>query len=319
MKQQERGISMAVREKKVRKYKDSDEKITARSLITPFVFSLPFMIGLLIFTVYPFIRAVLLSFMEDYRFLSGKFSGYGLGNYTAIFSDPNFINALKSTTKYVLIVVPTSLVISILVAVGLNNVKKLQGLFQTAYFLPMVTSATAVGMIFRWLYDYDYGLFNYFIGFLGIDKIHWLADVKYTMASICIYGIWSMLPFTIILLLAGLQNIDPIYYTAARADGAKSKDIFFNITIPLLAPTIILTSIVNVMSAFKVYDSLFVLYGAKPGPAFNLYTVIYYLYDQFWNKNKLGYAAASAMILFVIIALFTLLQNLITRKTNYYN
>ena len=160
---------------------------------------------------------------------------------------------------------------------------------------------------------------RYLEGFLGIDKIHWLADVKYTMASICIYGIWSMLPFTIILLLAGLQNIDPIYYTAARADGAKSKDIFFNITIPLLAPTIILTSIVNVMSAFKVYDSLFVLYGAKPGPAFNLYTVIYYLYDQFWNKNKLGYAAASAMILFVIIALFTLLQNLITRKTNYYN
>ena len=128
-----------------------------------------------------------------------------------------------------------------------------------------------------------------------------------------------MLPFTIILLLAGLQNIDPVYYTAARADGAKSRDIFFNITIPLLMPTIILTSIVNMMSAFKVYDSLFVLYGGKPGPAFNLYTVIYYLYDMFWNKNKLGNAAASAMVLFVIIAVFTLLQNLISKKTNYYN
>ena len=112
-----------------------------------------------------------------------------------------------------------------------------------------------------------------------------------------------------------------IYYIFYISNIIKWKCwyIFFNITIPLLAPTIILTSIVNVMSAFKVYDSLFVLYGAKPGPAFNLYTVIYYLYDQFWNKNKLGYAAASAMILFVIIALFTLLQNLITRKTNYYN
>lgn len=306
-------------EKKVRKYRDTDEKITASSLVKPLLFSLPFMLGLIVFTVYPFIRAVMLSFMEDYRFLSGKFSGYGLGNYAYIFKDPNFHNALVSTTKYVLIVVPIAMVISIVVAVGLNSVKKLQGLLQTAYFLPMVTSATAVGMIFRWLYDYDYGLFNYFIGLLGVDKIHWLADVKYTMASICIYGIWSTLPFTIILLLAGLQNIDPIYYTAARADGAKSKDIFFEITIPLLMPTILLTSIVNVMSAFKIYDSLYVLYGGKPGPAFNLYTVIYYLYDQFWNKNKLGYAAASAMVLFVIIAVFTAIQNLISRKTNYYN
>ncbi|MBR0230359.1 MAG: sugar ABC transporter permease [Erysipelotrichaceae bacterium] len=310
---------MSEKKKRVNRLRDPDEKLNASSLIKPLLFSAPFMIGLLIFTVYPFIRAVLLSFMQDYRFLSGKFNGYGIGNYVNIFSDPNFINALKSTTKYVFIVVPIAMVISILVAVGLNNVKKLQNIFQTAYFLPMVTSATAVGMIFRWLYDYDYGLFNFFISFFHIDRIHWLADVKYTMATICIYGIWSMLPFTIILLLAGLQNIDPVYYTAARADGAKSKDIFFNITIPLLMPTIILTSIVNMMSAFKVYDSLYVLYGGRPGPAFNLYTVIYYLYDQFWNKSKLGNAAASAMVLFVIIAVFTLLQNLITKKTNYYN
>lgn len=305
--------------KKVWKYKNSDERITLKSLVTPFLFSLPFMIGLLIFTVYPFIRAIMLSFMENYRFLSGKFTGYGLGNYTYIFSDPNFINALKSTTQYVLIVVPIAMVIALLVAVGLNSVKKLQGLFQTAYFLPMVTSSTAIGMIFRWLYDYDYGLINYFLSFLGIDKIYWLFDVKYSMASICIYGVWSTLPFTIILLLAGLQNIDPIYYTAAKADGAKPVDVFFNITIPLLMPTIILTSIVNMMSAFKVYESLYVLYGGKPGAAYNLYTVIYYLYDQFWIKNKLGYAAASAMVLFVIIAVFTFLQNLISKKTNYYN
>ena len=320
MKRAGKGIAnMTEKKKRVRSYKDTDEKITAKSLIKPFLFSLPFMVGLIVFTVYPFIKAVLLSFMENYRFLSGKFTGYGLGNYQAIIADPNFINALKSTTKYVLIVVPISMALSLLIAAGLNSVKKLQGLFQTVYFLPLVTSSTAIGMIFRWLYDYDYGLFNYFIGLFGIDRIHWLADVRFTMASICIYGIWSMLPFTIILLLAGLQNIDPVYYTAARADGAKSRDIFFNITIPLLMPTIILTSIVNMMSAFKVYDSLFVLYGGKPGPAFNLYTVIYYLYDMFWNKNKLGNAAASAMVLFVIIAVFTLLQNLISKKTNYYN
>ena len=192
MKQQERGISMAVREKKVRKYKDSDEKITARSLITPFVFSLPFMIGLLIFTVYPFIRAVLLSFMEDYRFLSGKFSGYGLGNYTAIFSDPNFINALKSTTKYVLIVVPTSLVISILVAVGLNNVKKLQGLFQTAYFLPMVTSSLAVGLAWRFMFNDKIGILNYLLGLMGLEPVNWLGQSSGNFMAVVVFGIWSI-------------------------------------------------------------------------------------------------------------------------------
>lgn len=306
-------------EKKKKRRVDKDEKLTAKSLLKPFLFSLPFMIGLLIFTVYPFFKAILLSFLEGYRYLSGKFTGVGLGNYKAIFADPNFIVALKNTFKYVLIVVPIVMVLSLLIAVGLNSVKKLQGLFQTAYFLPLVTSSTAIGMIFRWLYDYDNGLFNYFLGFFGIDKLAWLSQSKYTMATICIYGIWSMLPFTIILLLAGLQNIDHVYYTAAKADGAKSKDIFFNITVPLLAPTIILTSIVNVMNAFKVYDSLFVLYGGKPGPALSFYTVIYYLYDVFWNKQKLGYAAASAMVLFVIIVIFTMLQNYINKKTNYYN
>ena len=287
--------------------------------IKPLLYLLPFIISVAVFTLYPIVNVIRMSFLEGYKYLTGAYTGVGLENYEKVFADPYFRQALGNTFKYVLCVVPISTAIAVVLANLLNQKIKFQAFFQTAYFLPMVTSATAVGMIFRWLYDYDYGLFNYFIGFLGIDKIHWLADVRYTMASICIYGIWSMLPFTIILLLAGLQNIDPIYYTAAKADGAKGKDIFFNITIPLLAPTIILTSIVNVMSAFKVYDSLFVLYGAKPGPAFNLYTVIYYLYDQFWNKNKLGYAAASAMILFLIIALFTLLQNLITRKTNYYN
>lgn len=304
---------------KKKKRIDDDVKLNFKTIIKPLLFSLPFMVGLVIFTVYPFIKAIALSFMEDYRFLSGKYSGIGFGNYIAIFNDPNFIIAIKNTFKYVIIVVPIVMVISLLVAVGLNNVKKFQGLFQTAYFLPLVTSGTAIGMIFRWLYDYDNGLFNYFLGFFGIEKLAWLRSSKYTMATLCIYGIWSMLPFTIILLLAGLQNIDPIYYTAAKADGAKGKEVFFNITVPLLTPTIILTSIVNVMNAFKVYDSLFVLYGGKPGPALNFYTVIYYLYDIFWNKKKLGFAAASAMILFIIIAIFTTLQNYISKKTNYYN
>ena len=172
----------------------------------------------------------------------------------------------------------------------------------------MVTSATAVGMIFRWLYDYDYGLFNYFIGFLGIDKIHWLADVKYTMASICIYGIWSMLPFTIILLLAGLQNIDPQYRIAAKVDAASSLRIFFRITVPLLAPTIFLVCIVNTISCFKVFSELYPLFGGNPGAMGNLYTVVYYIRTSMMQYQDYGVASAAAIILFLFIFAFTMLQ-----------
>ena len=267
------------------------------------------MIGLLIFTVYPFIRAVLLSFMEDYRFLSGKFSGYGLGNYTAIFSDPNFINALKSTTKYVLIVVPTSLVISILVAVGLNNVKKLQGLFQTAYFLPMVTSSLAVGLAWRFMFNDKIGILNYLLGLMGLEPVNWLGQSSGNFMAVVVFGIWSILPNTIILLLSGLQNIDPLYYTAAKVDGAKTLRIFFRITVPLLAPTIMLVIIINSINTFKMYHELFPLFSG-PGVAYNLFTVVYYIYYEFrvLTPPKYGLASAAAVMLLITVFAFTMLQ-----------
>ena len=303
--------------KRVKKYK-SDEKVTAKTFLKPAIYLLPFILGILVFTVYPFFNAVAISFKEDYKVISDTFSGWGLGNYQKIFSDTTFIKAIINTTQYVLVVVSISLVISILIAVMLNSVEKLQGLFQTAYFMPMVTSSAAIGLVWRWLFNYDYGILNYLLSLFDVDAINFLNNPQYSMISLCIYGVWSMLPFTIILLLAGLQNIDPQYYTAAKVDGAKTIDIFFNITVPLLAPTIGLVAIVNMISSFKVFDALYMLFGGKPGPAYNLYTVIFYLYEQFYTKLKLGYAAASAIVLFAIILLFTMVQNRIQKKYDYY-
>ncbi len=307
-----------MKKKEKKRRRDQDEKMTVKSLGKPLLFITPFMLGIIVFTFYPFINAILISFKEDYRVLTGAFSGYGIANYTKILSDPTFIGAIKNTTQYVLIVVPVAMVLSIIIAVLLNSSRWLQGLFQTAYFMPLVTSTAAVGLVFRWLFNYDYGIFNFLMSLFGLKPINWLNDPTYSMISLSIYGIWSMMPFTIILLLAGLQNIDKQYYTAAKVDGAKTLDLFFNITLPLLAPTIGLVAIVNTMSAFKVFDSLYVLFGGKPGPAYNLYTVIYYLYEQFYTKMRLGPAAASAMVLFVIILIFTLIQNWIQKKWSYH-
>ena len=301
-----------------RKNKEIGEKITARTFLEPAAFLLPFMVGLLIFTLYPFINVFIISFKQDYNMLTGAFNDYGFKNYAKVIADPNFISGLKNTAVYVITVVPAATALSILVATGLNSNIKLKGLFQTAYFLPMVTSITAVGLVWKWLYNYDYGLINYFIRLFGGEGINWLNDPKYNLAALIIYGVWNMMPMTTILVLAGFQNINPQYYTAARVDGAKSARIFFRITLPLLAPTIGLTLIINMISAAKVFTELFPLFNGQPGAAYSLYTVVYYLYDMFYVKWKLGRAAASAVVLFFIILILTMIQLFIQRKWKNY-
>lgn len=182
----------------------------------------------------------------------------------------------------------------------------------------MVTSVTAVGLVWKWMFNYDYGLINYALSLFGVSPVNWLNDPHYNLAALIIYGIWSMLPFTIILLLSGFQNINPQYYTAARIDGASSGRIFRRITVPLLAPTLGLTMIVNVISASKVFSELFPLFNGNPGSAYSLYTVVYYLFDMFYKQWQLGPAAASAVVLFVIVLIFTMLQLFIQRKWKNY-
>lgn len=291
-----------------------DRRFNFKNFLEVIFFLAPFAIGLIIFTIYPFINVFTLSFKEGYKTLSGEFTGFGLANYEAVISDPNFLNGLKNTGLYVLFVVPIATALSILIGAMLNSKIKLKGFFQTCYFLPMVTSITAIGLVWKWLFNYDYGLINYLIKLFGGSSINWLNNPKYNLAALIIYGIWSMIPFTTILLLAGFQNINPQYYTAARVDGASTLKIFWRITLPLLAPTIGLTLIINMISASKVFTELFPLFNGQPGSAYSLYTVVYYLYDAFYVKWKLGRAAASAVILFLIVLTLTLLQLLIQRK-----
>ena len=294
------------------------EKLTAKTFLVPAAFLAPFLIGLILFSIYPFVNVFLISFKEGYKVLTGAFSGFGFANYEAVIRDPNFLNGLKNTALYAVIVVPVATALSLLIATLLNNDIRLKGFFQTCYFLPMVTSITAIGLVWKWLFNYDYGLINYFLSLFQIDPVNWLNNPAYNLAALCIYGVWSMIPFTTILLLAGFQNVNPQYYTAARADGAKGGRIFRRITLPLLAPTIGLTLIINMISASKVFSELFPLFNGNPGSAYSLYTVVYYLYDAFFVQWKLGRAAASAVILFVIVLALTMIQLFIQRKWKHY-
>ena len=284
------------------------------SRIEPYMYLLPFLIGILAFTLYPVINVIFMSFKEDYSYLTREFAQWGVGNYEKVFADPKFEQAIVNTLKYVVLVVPISTCIAVVVAYLLNQKLRFSALFQTAYFLPMVTSITAVGLAWRLMYNERFGIINYMLSWFGVDPIGWLTKAQYSMPALVIFGIWNILPFTIILLLSGLQNIDEQYYTAAKVDGARSLRIFFRITVPLLAPTIFLVCIVNTISSFKVFSELYPLFKGEAGPFYNLYTVVYYIRYAMMESREYGVAAAAALVLFLFILVFTMVQLLIQRK-----
>lgn len=284
------------------------------SRLEPFLYLMPFFLGILIFTLYPVINVFLLSFKENYKFLRGTFSSWGTANYKEVFTDEKFRQAMLNTFLYVLLVVPISTTIAVVLANLLNSKIKGIAIFQTAFFMPMVTCVTAVGLVWRLMFNQNYGVLNFFLGLFGVPKIGWVTESRWSLAALVIFGIWNILPFTIILLLSGLQNINPMYYTAARVDGAKSTRIFFRITVPLLSPTIFLVSVVNTISSFKVFSELFPLFNGKPGPYFNLYTVVYYIRYAMMEQRKYGLAAAAAVILFVCVMIFTFIQLAVKKR-----
>ena len=287
--------------------KDIQKKMI-KDKLEPFLYLFPFMLFLIVFTIYPVINVFTLSFKENFSYLRGTYDGIGVANYHEVLTDEKFRQALLNTFFYVLCVVPVSTAIATFTAYLLNHKIKGIAIFQTAYFMPMVTSITAVGLIWRLMYNQKYGIFNYILSLFGIEKIGWLTESRWSLLALVIFGIWNILPFTIILLLSGLQNIDEIYYTAAKVDGAKSGKIFFRITVPLLSPTIFLVSIMNTISSFKVFSELYPLFNGKPGPYFNFYTVVYYIRYAMMEKRKYGYAAAAAVILFFCIMIFTFIE-----------
>ncbi len=283
--------------------------------VEPYLYLLPFFLGVAVFTLYPVVNVVLMSFKQDYSMLTRGFSSWGFGNYAKTFADKNFWQAITNTLKYVLLVVPISLVLALIIANLLNQKLRGSAVFQSVYFLPMVTSVTAVGLAWKFMFN-NRGVINYILGLFGVKAIPWLRSATggaWNMWALVIFGIWNILPFTIILLLSGLQNIDPQFRTAARVDAASGLRIFFRITVPLLAPTIFLVCIVNTISCFKVFSELYPLFGGNPGAVGNLYTVVYYIRTSMMTYQDYGVASAAAIILFLFIFAFTMLQQAVRK------
>lgn len=270
------------------------------------------MIIMICFTIYPLIRAIVMSFLGDYSIINGSYKSIGFDNYKALFADPDFAMSLKNTTIYVVCVVPVSIMLSLIIAVLINSCKKTKALFQTIYFLPYVTSVIAIGIVWRWMFNSNYGLINFMLGLIGIEPIQWLNLPQYAMPALIIFAIWKSMAFNILIFLAGLQTIPEDLYRAARIDSTPKFRVFTKITVPQLAPMIVYSSVIGMIGAFKVYNEVFSLFQGKAGPANKAMTIVYYIYDKFYNSYKYGVAAAGSVVLFIIILIFTRVQLRVT-------
>jgi multiple sugar transport system permease protein len=277
-----------------------------------YLYLLPSIIIMLAFTIYPLARAIIMSFLGDYSIISHKYSSIGFENYKALFADPDFALSLRNTSIYVICVVPVSIILSLIIAVLINSCTKTKAFFQTVYFLPYVTSVIAIGIVWRWMFNSNYGLINYFLGLLGIDPVQWLNLPQYAMPALIIFAIWKSMAFNILIFLAGLQTIPEDLYRAARIDSTPKLRVFTKITVPQLAPMIVYSSVIGMIGAFKVYNEVFSLFQGKAGPANRAMTIVYYIYDKFYNSYKYGVAAAGSVVLFLIILVMTQIQLRVT-------
>ena len=275
------------------------------------LFLLPSLGVILLFNIYPLIRSFWMSFQKG-SLLKLQFTG--LSNYQKVLADPVFHKALMNTALYAFVVVPIALCISVVIAWIIFEKVKHKSVFETIFFMPYVTSTIAIGIVFRYFFNGSYGLINFLLGLVGIPAVNWLDNVNMSMPTLIIFGIWTGLAFNIIILLAGLRNIDPEHFKIAKMFGATEKEIFWRITFPQLVPTIAFLSTVNLIGAFKVYTQVYALFGGTAGVANSATTAVYYIYDKFHVAGRPGIAMAATVILFMIILIATFFQNKFLRR-----
>ncbi len=286
----------------------------------------PALIFLFIFTIYPVFNTFFISFQSGYNYLNPfDYGTFTFGNYTQILTYSVFLDALKTTLIIVFVTVPLSTIIALLIALGLNAIKPLRKVFETIFFLPYVTNALAIGMVFSVLFSYNtykgqevLGLVNHFlVNVLNLDSVNFLTGSYFSgMLVLLIYITWNSLAFKVLIFLGGLQGIDKQYYQAAKIDNAGKVRTFFKITVPLLSPILSYILITSLIGAFKEYSSVIAIFGADAETS-QFGTVVTFIY-RFLKPSYISIAAAGAVILLVIILFFTAINLYVSKKKVHY-
>ncbi|MEQ8676662.1 MAG: sugar ABC transporter permease [Aggregatilineales bacterium] len=276
-----------------------------REVIAAYAFIAPFFLFFLIFVVRAVIVAVRMSFYE-WHILRPSRPFIEFQNYLELINDDVWWVALQNTLIFTVITVIGTTVVGLLAAVALIRPVRGQGFFRVLLYMPSLLSVGALGLIWVWLLNNQFGVINYFLSFIGLGPYNWLGDPNLVLPALSLTTIWWGFGFPMLIFIAGLQGIPEQLYEAARIDGANARQIFFRITLPLLRPTILFVTVTGVISHFQVYGQPFIMTAGGPGRS--SYTVIFYLYQVAWTSFRMGYGAAVAVVIAFIMAAMTTVQ-----------
>ncbi len=300
------------------KKKRTYSKRTLREATQGYSFMAPTIFVLALFIVGPIIYAFFLSFHKVQLLGTATYEFVGLSNFTNISDDGRALRALWNTFKYVIIVVPIQTLLALILAATLNAGLKGQSIFRIVYFLPTLTSSAVLTLIFMWMYNQN-GLVNKILSTVGLPTYNWIGDPSVALIAIMIMNIWATAPFFMVIYLAALQDIPESLYEAAELDGANAFKKFIYITVPNLRPVTSFVVIMGLIGTFQLFDQSFIFSGGSGGPDNSTLTVVLLIYQYaFKSLGTMGYAAAIAVMLSLVILVATLLQRKFSKEESLY-
>ena len=288
------------------------------------LYLLPAFVFLGAFMVYPLIDVLIYSLEEGFNFTSQQSFGVGLYNFSYVLHDPYFLQAVKNTFILVVVTVPVSTGLALLISLALSSVQRLRDFFQTVFFLPYVTNTLAVGLVFMILFRktaYTDGMINVLLNFFGGESVDFIGGPYWAkMLVLCIYTVWIVMPFKVIILTSSLASVNQSFYDAARVDGTGKGRMFTRITLPMISPSIFYLVITGFIGAFKAYSDSVALFGTDLNAA-GMNTIVGYVYDMLYGSSGgyPSYASAAAMILFAIVLTITVINLMVSRKFVHYS
>jgi len=281
-----------------------------------YFYLLPTLVGFVLFVAGPLIASIWLSF-NDYDVMSPPRSA-GFDNYAELFQDERVLISFRNTAAFVIASTGLELTLALLLAIGVQRrmPSPLRYAFRTAFFLPVITSAAAISIIFSYMFSKEFGVINYYLTKTGLEQVPWLTSTRWSLVTIVLAAVWQRLGFTFILFVAGLQNIPRDLYEAAEIDGVTGWTKLWTITIPLLSPTILFAAVIGVIGSLQVFDQPYIM--TRGGPGDSSRTVVMLIQESAFQNFRFGYGSAIAVILFLVIMLMTLLQFWLSRRWVHY-
>lgn len=290
--------------------------LKTREAIAAYIFLAPFLIFFSVFFVRAAISSVQISFY-DWRLLRPSRPYVGLDNYVELFNDERWWDSVEHTVYFAAMTVTGTTIVGLAAAVAVTRPIHGQGFYRVLLYIPQLMSVGAIGLIWNWLLSGQFGVINYILSFFGIHQINWLGDPDLVLPALSMATIWWTFGFPMLIFIAGLQGIPDHLYEAAKIDGASGWQSFWYVTLPLLRPTILFVTVTGVIGHFQVFGQPYIISGGG-GPGRSSWTVIIYLYQQAWVAYRMGYGAAVAVTIAVIMASITAFQFfVISRRVEY--